>query len=76
MRNSPQMKGAPSLHSPFARYECTVDKKTYLDDLSCYGLACLVLLSVQGLQPVRADSRQRDETSEAIDIQNQAALIH
>ena len=48
----------------------------YLDDLSCYGLACLVLLSVQGLQPVRADSRQRDETSEAIDIQNQAALIH
>ena len=69
-KRSPEMKCPPSIHSPFARYECTRDKINYLDDLSCYGLACLVLLSVQGLQPVRADSRQRDETSEAIDIQN------
>ena len=46
-----------------------------LDDLSCYGLACLVLLPVQGLQAVWAEPGQGNEASEAIHIQHHTALV-
>ena len=46
-----------------------------LDDLSRYGLACLVLLPVQGLQPVRAEPGQGDEASEAIHVHHHPALV-
>lgn len=49
--------------------------RAYLNDLGCYGLACLALLPVQGLQPVWAEPRQGNEAPEAIHVQHHAALV-